>query len=424
MKRISSLCAMALFLAATVAAQDGREGKDGGKRDRSERGSEGEPSSSKAEGEGKPDQRQPMVIRMGQPQGHEGRKTVDDASAQKPQARSASKDKPYQAPAYGQARGQDHSASKSGSAARSQTQAAARSERPAIGSNEARVVSRRTEAPGEVRERLRKIGVKSEPGFIVDRSEMVVADRKHSMAPRPERGWDNRELRATPIGPRRFDVDVVRNHMSRVGRPDYMERIRLAGARETERNHHYWHRDQGFAYSHFVDGFGFQWYGWYVGTAYFWTRYHAGRWWWYDDGYGRWCFWNDNFWWWQDPNHVGDLYCYHDSTYIPVNSADDQIEVASPAQPDSTVFPSPDGSRVVKILSESKDAFLYDAVVPARFKPKYLASGVVDVQYSNSVTGRPLEIVLKLDDGTFDLLDADGEPYVAPASGTKSINSN
>jgi hypothetical protein len=436
MMRTGSLIAMTLVLSLSVGAQDGRDGKDGGKPDRPARASGGNNSSSKPDDKGQPEPRKPeqpprkqepqrpLVIRMGQPQGRDVRKN-NDPSVPRPQPRSAPKPRPYQAPAYGQVRWQNTTPAASAPLARPgaqpRDQSAPVPARPAPAGNEARAISHHPYTQGYVRQRLQKIGVKSEPGFIVDRSEMVIGDRKNSVPPRPERGWNNQELRAKPIGPHRFDVDVVRNHMTRVGRPEFMERIHLANERETERDRYYWHRDQGFEYSHYVDGSGFQWYGWYVGTDYFWTRYNAGRWWWYDTGFGRWCFWNDNFWWWQDPNHVGDLYCYHDSSYIPVNSADDQIDVDAPAQPDSTVFKSPDGSRVVKIASESKDAFLYDAAVPPEFTPKYLASGVVSVEYSDPGTGRPLEIVLKLDDGTFDLLDADGEPYVAPAS--RSINS-
>jgi len=258
--------------------------------------------------------------------------------------------------------------------------------------------------------------VKSEPGFILDRSEMVMGDRAHSVVPRPDRGPDNVELRSLPIPSRRFNVDLVRNHMALVGRPEFMGRMERDRESEFERGHHYWHRENGFTYSHYIDNSGFQWYGWYVGDRSFWTRHYAGRWWWYDEGYGRWCFWNDNFWWWQDPNHVNDLYCYNDAVYIPVNSANDEIVVTSTDQPDTNQFKSPDGSRIVKIAGESKDAFLYDATVPAGFEPEYLASGVVDVQFSNPSTGRPMQIVLKLDDGTYDLMDANGESYSSPAS--------
>jgi hypothetical protein len=280
----------------------------------------------------------------------------------------------------------------------------------------ANAVSHHPYTQGYVRQKLQKLGVKSEPGYITDRKEMLISDRQHTVVPRPDRGLDNQVLKANPIQPRRFNSEVVRNQMSRVGRPEYMNRVNLADREESEHGHYYWHRDDGFNYGHYVDNSGFNWYGWYVGDQYFWTRNYEGRWWWYDEGYGRWCFWNDNFWWWQDPNHVGDLYCYNNDSYIPVNSADDQIVVTTNDHPDSTVFTSPDGTRTVKIASDSKDAFLYDAAEPPTFEPQYLASGVESVQFSNPRNGNPLEIVLKLDNGTYDLLDADGDPYVPPAS--------
>jgi hypothetical protein len=44
------------------------------------------------------------------------------------------------------------------------------------------------------------------------------------------------------------------------------------------------------------------------------------------------------------------------------------------------------------------------------FKAKYLASGVTDVRFSNTDNGKPLQIMLSLSDGTFELYDADGNP--------------
>jgi hypothetical protein len=160
-----------------------------------------------------------------------------------------------------------------------------------------------------------------------------------------------------------------------------------------------------------VDDWGYHWYGWYVGSQYFWTRQYANRWWWYDSDYGRWCFWNDGFWWWQDPAHVGDLYCYNDDSYIPTNSADDQIVVTTGDSSNSTVYSSPDGTRQVKVMGDSQDAFLYDTANPPSFDPVYLASKATNVQFSNTNNGRPLEIILTLSDGSFDMFDGEGNTY-------------
>jgi len=266
---------------------------------------------------------------------------------------------------------------------------------------------------GYVRKRLQKLGVKSEPGYITDRSEMVMTSRAHTRVPHPDRGLDNAVLSARPVSPRHFNSDFVRGQMRVVGRPEYLARLEHADAEESERGHYYWHRDDGFEYGHYVDDYGFNWYGWYVGDQYFWTRDYEGRWWWYDEDVGRWCFWNDDFWWWQDPNHIGDLYCYNDGTYIPANSAEDPVEVASTDAPSLESFASPDSSRIVKISGDTKDAFLYDGSSPPTFQPIYLASGVQSVEYSDPRNGNPLQIILKLDDGSFDVLDSKGNPYVS-----------
>jgi hypothetical protein len=65
------------------------------------------------------------------------------------------------------------------------------------------------------------------------------------------------------------------------------------------------------------------------------------------------------------------------------------------------------------VVQSDGDAFLYDAAAVPTFDPIYLASGVQSVQYSDVNNGRPLEIVLKLNDGSFDLFDAQGNSYNA-----------
>ncbi|HTC20203.1 MAG TPA: hypothetical protein VK859_05100, partial [bacterium] len=90
---------------------------------------------------------------------------------------------------------------------------------------------------------------------------------------------------------------------------------------------------------------------------------------------------------------------------------------------------SPDGTRVVKVATDTQDAFLYDTANPPSFQPIYLASGVQSVQFSDAGNGRPMEIILKLNDGSFDMFDGQGNPYnpgsaeddqAAPTDGTAS----
>ncbi len=264
---------------------------------------------------------------------------------------------------------------------------------------------------GYVRKKLQKIGVKSEPSHITDRSQMINTDRAHSIITLPKEGPNHNVLRAALVSPRHFNDAVVRDHMGLVNSPAVLGRINQFNTSEIRVNHYYWHQQDGFNYCHYLYPYGYHWYGWYMGDNCFWTRYYSDRWWWYDNDFGRWCFWNEGNWWWQDPNHVGDLYCYNNDSYVPCNSAEDQIVVTSPDTPNEKSYASPDGARTVKVVSDTQDAFLYDTDGSPDFNPIYLATGVVDVQFSSTQSGRPLEILLKLSDGSFDVYDGDGNAY-------------
>jgi hypothetical protein len=63
---------------------------------------------------------------------------------------------------------------------------------------------------------------------------------------------------------------------------------------------------------------------------------------------------------------------------------------------------------MIKLAGDSHDAFLYDTSGASAFKAKYLASNVTDVHFSNTDNGKPLQIMLGLADGSFELYDADG----------------
>lgn len=265
--------------------------------------------------------------------------------------------------------------------------------------------------PGYVRGKLKKLGVTAEPNLITDRAEMIHTDRAHSAIGIPSTGPDHGVFRPNVLSPRHFNDPVVRQQMTRINSADWLTRIHEFHASEKEANHFYWHQDDGFSYCHYIDPTGYHWWGWYVGDQFFWTRHFHSRWWWYDSEYDRWCFWNNGFWWWQDPFHVGDLYCYNNDNYIPANSANDQVVVTAPTGLDQQVAKSPDGTRIVKVMGSSEDAFLYDTAAPPTFDPVYLASGTQSVMFSDTSNGRPLEIILKLDDGSFDMFDSYGNAY-------------
>lgn len=264
---------------------------------------------------------------------------------------------------------------------------------------------------GYVRKKLQKIGVTAEPNLITDRAEIIHTDRAHSVIQYPRVGPDNGPLNITALSPRHFNDPVVRDQMRLLDGQEWQSRIEGYNAMEFGRNQYYWHQDGGINYCHYIDGSGYHWWGWYSGDQFFWTRNYASRWWWYDSDFDRWCFWNNGFWWWQDPYHVGDLYCYNNDSYVPCNSAEDQVVVTAPIDTNEHDLTSPDGTRLVKLFSDSQDAFLYDTATPPTFDPVYLASGVKTVQFSDTSNGRPLQVILSLNDGSYDMFDNYGNTY-------------
>jgi hypothetical protein len=280
------------------------------------------------------------------------------------------------------------------------------------GTRAANVVHHHAFTPGYVRKKLQKIGVTTAPSYITDRSEIIHTDRAHSTIHFPPNGPNREALSASSVSPRHFNDGIVRDQMARVGNDAWREKVQGLNRSETRVNNYYWHQDDGFNYCHYLDGNGYHWYGWYVGNQFFWNRYFNSRWWWYDSDFDRWCFWNNGFWWWQDPYHMGDLYCYNNDAYIPCNSAQDQVVVTASDNPSNeATYVSSDDTRVVKLYGDTQDAYLYDRANPPAFEPVYLASGVKSVQFSNTGNGRPLEIILSLNDGSFDMFDGQGNPY-------------
>ena len=282
----------------------------------------------------------------------------------------------------------------------------------AINSKPAAIVSHHHPyEPDYVRQKLKKLGVVSEPGYITNREDVIHTDKAHSMIVYPKTGFDNRPLHAAAVSSRNFNDKAVRAQMSMVNNAPWQDTIRGLNRTEIQANHYYWHNEKNFNYCHYIDNFGYHWYGWYTGNQYFWTRNYNNRWWLYDGDYDRWCFWNDGFWWWQDPYHIGDLYCYNNANYIPVNSAEDNVAVTVPDSGNTLAFTSPDRTRMVKVIADTQDAFMYDTLNPPVFNPVYLASGVKDVKFSDTGNGRPLEIILTLNDNSFDMFDGSGNPY-------------
>jgi hypothetical protein len=260
---------------------------------------------------------------------------------------------------------------------------------------------------GYVRKKLQKVGVKQIPDYIKDRRGILDADKNHSTIHYPDHDPEHHNLNNKVISSKEFNNTVVVNRMNLVQNENFTVQINNYTTKETLANHYYWHRGDGFNYCHYVDNWGYHWYGWYEGDSCFWVRYYGARWWCYDDVYGRWCFWDDDRWWWQDPDHVGDLYLYNDGGYIAADSANDPV-VNTTQGGNETIYNSPDGSRTVKIMTDTGDAFLFDTAIPPNFNPIYLASNVSGVKFTNTSDGSQLEVMLTLNDGTFDIFDDQG----------------
>ncbi|MBI3553435.1 MAG: hypothetical protein HY077_13145 [Elusimicrobia bacterium] len=199
-----------------------------------------------------------------------------------------------------------------------------------------------------------------------------------------------------------------------------MSKVVVLNRSELKPNQYYWHNDGGLRYCHYRDRWGSQWYGFYSGPTYYWTRYNAGYWWWYDQSLARWLYWNGGHWWWQGPYQA--IYVYNNNTYVPDNTAPAAPPtVSAPAAPKETeaqngdTYFSPDGSRLVQIYGNRHEAFLY-----ARYQgedPHFLAfleRDVTRVQFSDTKDPDQLQILLFHTDGTFSLLDSHGRRYLAP----------
>lgn len=189
----------------------------------------------------------------------------------------------------------------------------------------------------------------------------------------------------------------------------------------------YWYYDNGMRWSHHYDHNHVHWFGFYLGGIYFWTRWHNDRLWWHDHSHGRWLHYREGHWWYQDPFDPSVVWIYRDGAYYrytPVRGGyetrpETPTAPSTPAEPEvKTEFYSEDGSRLVKILGDEKEAFLYDASGEEETFKAFLASGVEAVQFAGGTEESPLQVLLTvtLEDGTksFKLFDAEGREFGQP----------
>ncbi len=216
-------------------------------------------------------------------------------------------------------------------------------------------------------------------------------------------------------------------HVTIVRNPQVTQSITVQQRVEIVPNRFYWHTVAGVRYAHYYDG-GVHWYGFYHGPQFYWTRWNAGYWWWYDPIWFRWVYWYDGYWWWPGPGGVA--FVYVDNAYYPYEENGVVVKQPEVHAPPAEVPParpgasevSADGSRMVQITPDG-EAFLYDKSGPEPAFMKYLGKGVAKARFSGGKNGAPLQILLDFKDGTFALFDKDGgprdaapEPAAAPGS--------
>jgi hypothetical protein len=282
---------------------------------------------------------------------------------------------------------------------------------------ETRARERGWDRPVRLTESARQRGIRELPQRVVARNDYIRTTRDRSVIQRPDRDWQGRAISARAID--RGDDRVVVNHMSRISvNATVINNINLYNTRETRVGHYYWHYDNGNRYCHYRDRWGYRWFGWYVGSSYFWTRYHSGRFWWYDTSFDRWCYWHGGRWWWQDPYRVNVVYVYDNTRYVQAVS-DDEMDVGLPEDADDDeftegktnvrVYNSKDETRMVKVIGRDQEAFLYDTDGSESFRPVYLGNRVKEVRFSNRNIDRPLQVMLVFKDGSFELFDSRGK---------------
>jgi hypothetical protein len=168
-------------------------------------------------------------------------------------------------------------------------------------------------------------------------------------------------------------------------------------------------------YAHYFDDRGVHWYGFYHGPSFYWTRYYGGNWWWFDPSYSRWVFWWDGYWWWNGPG--GAYFVYMDNNYYPYEDGAVTVQKSEtvpppgvkPAPDGGKGWDSPDGGRMVRVMGDQSEAFLYDKTGSAPDFLAYLGRGVEKVRFSGGTPGEPLQILLDFKDGSFAVFDMDGK---------------
>jgi hypothetical protein len=209
-----------------------------------------------------------------------------------------------------------------------------------------------------------------------------------------QRPWQNQYGRNIPPG---------RDHITIINNTTIINNMNGIHRGWNSNDHGYgWYEWNGYRTCHHYDSFGYHWWGFYIGDAYFWTRYANDRYWWYDPYYNRWVYLHDGRWWWQDPVTPTVVYVIIDNNYYryqdnggTIITRPDQTQpvVTPPAEPNVPSTPAPDqdtmysldGTRSVQILGAAKEAYLYDLTATdsngAAAGGRWLASGVKSAKF-------------------------------------------
>ncbi|HXC65030.1 MAG TPA: hypothetical protein VNZ67_11780 [bacterium] len=233
-------------------------------------------------------------------QGSASRAAAGQAPAQGPTANAASH---IQKRPHGQA-----------SAGRAKASAGPTSNIPGVGANRAGKPDLSAQRAAG-RQKLASLGVRAAPHPISNRSSMVRSSAEQSRVTAPSHGPDNRALPTRQVDLRHFSGAGMGARIQGLSSGSRMAGFGRMNAEEREPGRYYWHDDGGQRYCHYMDPWGYQWYGWYGDDDVLWVRYYGDRWWNYDAEMGRWLFWDDGQWWWQDDDG-GGVYVYVDGGYI------------------------------------------------------------------------------------------------------------
>jgi hypothetical protein len=267
----------------------------------------------------------------------------------------------------------------------------------------------------------------------------IPGNLQNSSARAPSRGPDGQRLTGSAFSPRQMNSGFVRNQMNSIT-GDRNFRSQVNGFNKTaegNRNQYFWHSYGGWNYCNYCDGFGCNWYGWYCGGGFFWTQYYGGLFWWNDPWYGCWDYWGNGCWNYPDPA-TNTVYIYENGQYEPSNgdggynnqprydgegpqagggpgtanrSGENPGSTASREATGEILFQSDDNSRTVKLVGDTRDAFL----VVAGAKTLFLDTGVKGVRFTGS--GKGLKVQLTLRDGSMETFTADGKPVNGTVAG-------